>query len=157
MSKQLTALVLLAAVISTAACSESSTAPTSPFAGAAAATGSGSTGSAGTATGARTIVEIMLSAEAGSAFQRASGKAKWDSRGSKRELEIEVEDVAPGTRLNITVAGVPFGATQTVDSFGYARVELSTELGQQVPESVAGARVEVRTEGGALVVAGSFK
>ena len=148
---RISALLIIAAALSAAACSDSVTGPTSPSSVTLAS------GSGGTADASRSVLEAMLSPEPGSAFQRASGKAKWQSRdATRRELQIEVEDVAPGTRLSFLVGGAQFGATQTVDGLGNARVDLSTQLGNQVPASVSGQRVEVRTEGGALVVAGTF-
>ena len=149
---RITALLIIAAALSAAACSDSVTGPTSPSS-VTLASGSGG----GTAAASRPVIEAMLTPESGSAFQRASGKAKWESRdATRRELQIEVEDVAPGTRLNFMVGGAQFGATQTVDGLGNARIDLSTQLGNQVPSSVEGQRVEVRTENGALVVSGAF-
>lgn len=154
MSNRIVSLLIIASAVGAAACSDSSTAPTAASAILASASGS----STGGANVPRTIIETMLTPQAGSAFQRASGKAKWQSRdASRRELEIEIEDVSPGTRVSFFLGGAQFGATQTVDALGNARIELSTQLGDQVPATVSGQSVEVRTEAGAVVVAGSFR
>jgi hypothetical protein len=90
------------------------------------------------------------------AFPRASGKAQWTRDGAQRELQIEIEDVRPGVRVNFFVGGVKVGPTRTVSRAGTARIDLSTERGQRVPTSVAGKRVVVRTAAGVVVVQGRF-
>ena len=90
------------------------------------------------------------------AFPNASGKASFKSRPGRRELEMEVEHLPPGRRIDFFLGGVQVGARQTVNALGQARISLSTQLGQPVPVSVVGQRVVARTAGGVLVVAGSF-
>lgn len=105
----------------------------------------------------RIRVIVDLSPPVDGAFGRASGKAKWDSRNNnrKRELEVEVESLVPGTAVVFFVGDVQVG-TGTASTFGEAKVELSTELGHSVPTSVAGLRAEARTTNGAVIVTGIF-
>lgn len=99
---------------------------------------------------------VTLRAPQNAVFPAANGKASWKSRPSRRELEIEVEDLRPGRRIDFFLDGNQVGTRQTVNALGAARIDLSTQLGQPVPASVAGKRVEARTAGGVLVVAGTF-
>jgi hypothetical protein len=99
---------------------------------------------------------ITLRAPQNAAFPAANGKASWKSKPARRELEIEVEDLRPGRRIDFFLDGARVGARQTVNGLGEARIELSTQLGQPVPVSVAGKRVEARTATGVLVVSGTF-
>ena len=89
------------------------------------------------------------------AFSRANGEAKFENEGGERELEIEVEDVPPGTALVFYVGDVEV-ARATADSFGNARINLNSDRGGIVPASVAGKTVMVRTPDGVVVVSGSF-
>ena len=99
-----------------------------------------------------------LTAPVGGTFRHAKGSAHWDTRNtnSKRELEIEVEDVTAGTQVDFFVNNVKVGATTTVDALGHASINLSTELGQTVPTAAAGLAAEVRTVAGAVIVTGLF-
>jgi hypothetical protein len=157
------------AAFALAACSDAATLPTDPAlsksstvakpdttsASSTDTTSSSSSGYYGDKT--RIRLEARLAPPSGGTFRRASGKAKWDSRNSnsKRELEIEVEDVAAGTTVEFFVNNVQVGSSVTVDSFGNARVELSTQLGHVVPTAAAGLRAKVRA-GGVVVVTGVF-
>ena len=153
MSKRIISLVVAAALTSACA-ADSATAPTAGSSASAAVSGSGS---AGTTTTGRVIIEVPLLPVTGSTFPQAHGEAKWDARDSRRrEIEFEIEDMRSDVRVSFFVDGVQYGAAQTVDALGYARVELSTQLGQPVPESVKGRRVEVRTDDGAVILAGTF-
>ncbi len=154
-----TAIALLASAVAFTACANDATAPTaasSPSLNSSSITGSNSTASARSATRIRLIAN--LSPIAGGGFGRASGKAQWDSRNNNnvRELEMEVEDVRPGTQVQFFVNGVRYGATATVDALGNARIKLSTQLGQTVPTAAAGLTAEVRTTGGSVIVRGVF-
>lgn len=156
-TSSLRSIVLAVAVSALAACAGDATAPSS-------ATLDPSLDNAGSAnvTSARSAARIRLIASltpiAGGGFGRASGKAKWDSRNnnSVRELQMEVEDVRPGTQVQFFVNGVQYGATVTVNGLGDARVSLGTQLGHTVPTAAAGLSAEVRTTGGNVVVRGVF-
>ena len=155
-------IVLAAAFSGTAACSNDATAPT------AVATNSAATDSAATtATGGgyygqpstpRIRLIAILTTPNGGTFNHASGKAHWDTRNNntKRELEMEVEHMPAGTQVDFLVDGTKYGSTATIDALGHASISLSTELGQTVPTAAAGLAAEVRTVGGAVVVAGIF-
>ena len=141
-------LTLLAASLVVVACSDASTAPTVGAAALASVSGSGAGG-----TSSRVIVEIALTAESGPTH----GKARFQTRDNdQRELEIEIEDAKPGTSVAFFLGGAQVGATQTVDAFGSARVELNTRLGDKVPASVSGLTVEARS-GDSIIASGSFK
>lgn len=144
----------LIAALSLSACSDSPLAPVDVAANAAAARGTSTTQ---TSTTARIRVFAELTAPAGAADFSAKGKASWDSRNNntKRELELEVEHLPVGLSVEFFMDGAKVGAA-TTNSLGKAAVEFSTELGQSVPMSVAGSKVEVRTAAGAVIVNGSF-
>jgi hypothetical protein len=102
--------------------------------------------------------EIRLEARlvGSTAFSAAKGKARFKDRGGERELQIEIENVRPGTMVSFLVGGIAYGGTQTVDGFGAARINVNTDLGDAVPTSVAGQLVQVVTSGGDLIASGSF-
>lgn len=150
MSNRIVSLVSLAAALGLAACASDS--PTSPLVGSAALAAASGSGAGGTPAGSRVILQIDLTP----ASSRANGKAKWESRGNQRELEIEIEDVKPGTSVSFFLGGTQVGTTQTADALGAARVELSTQLGDEVPASVSGMSVEVRSAD-VVIASGSFK
>jgi len=106
----------------------------------------------------RVRVFATLLPPASGAFPRANGKAKWDSRGpaAQRELEMEVEDLVPGTEVTFFLDGAQIGSTVLADAFGEAKLELSTQLGHAVPTAVAGLTAEARTPGGTVIVTGVF-
>jgi hypothetical protein len=89
------------------------------------------------------------------AFPAAKGKADWRSNGARRELQMEVENLAPGTRVGFLIGGVPAGGA-TADALGKASLKRSTQLGQPVPVSVAGQPVEARARSGQTIATGSF-
>lgn len=146
----------LIAALSLSACSDSPLAPTDVAANSAAARGTSSTQTS-TSTTARIRVFADLTAPSGGAYPAAKGKASWDSRenNTKRELELEVEHLPAGLAVEFFMDGAKLGGA-TTDSFGKAQVEFSTQLGQSVPMSVAGSKVEVRTAAGAVIVSGGF-
>ena len=154
MNIRLLAPAALIAVLSLSACSDSPLAPVDAAATSAAARGTSTTQ---TSTAARIRVFAELTAPSGGAYPSAKGKASWDTRNSntKRELELEVEHLPAGLAVEFFMDGAKLGGA-TTDSLGKARIEFSTELGQTVPTTVAGAKVEVRTAAGAVIVSGSF-
>ena len=141
------------AALSLAACTDGATTPFDALADSAALRGSSSS-TTGTA---RVRLIAMLTPSASSPFRSAKGKVKWDSRESegKRELEMEIEHLPPGTVVEFFFDGVSLG-TATTNMFGKAEVELETENGQSVPASVAGLSAEIRTAAGVVIVAGGF-
>jgi hypothetical protein len=89
------------------------------------------------------------------AFPAAKGKAVWRDNGTRRELQMQVENLVPGTRVRFLIAGAGIGAA-TADAVGKASLSLSTQLGQPVPVSVAGQPVEAQTRAGQSIATGSF-
>ncbi|MBI4491494.1 MAG: cupredoxin domain-containing protein [Chloroflexi bacterium] len=101
-------------------------------------------------------VEIALAGSA--AYPSASGRARFDSDGTKRELRVELAGVVAlkGAQVDVLVGGSKVGS-MAVRSDGTARLDLRTDQGATtVPTSVAGKQVEVKTGAGALVASGSF-
>jgi hypothetical protein len=91
----------------------------------------------------------------GAAFAGANGTASFENEGGERELEIQIEDVPPGTALVFFFDNAQI-ATQTADVNGSARINLNSDAGATVPTSVAGKVVSVRTAAGVVVVTGTF-
>lgn len=143
-------------VLTISACSDSALDPTSAAAASAASRGTSSTTST-SSSAARIRVYAFLTPPTGGSYSSATGKASWDSRNgnAKRELELEVEHLPAGLAVEFLMNGVSIGS-RTTNSLGKAEIEFSTELGQSVPASVAGATVEVRTAAGVVIVTGSF-
>jgi hypothetical protein len=102
-----------------------------------------------------TVTEISL--HASSAFPNATGKAKYKKDGANRELEVEVQHIRSlaGKRVNVFVNGNKIGSP-LVNRFGNANLNRDTQLGQSVPNIVAGSRVTVKTVGGTLIASGTF-
>jgi opacity protein-like surface antigen len=91
--------------------------------------------------------------KASSAFPGAGGKAKFQTEG-QRELEIEVEHVRrlAGKRVNFFVNSTKVGSAR-VSGLGAAQVN---RRGASFPAIRAGARIKVKTAGGATIVSGRF-
>ena len=91
------------------------------------------------------------------------GKARYrvDSP-TKRSFSVEVENLRrfKGQILTIsltTAAGsTTVLGTITVSPLGTGKLELETQRGQQVPNVQAGDKVTVTTEGGVLLLSGTF-
>lgn len=130
------------------ACSADTTGPGNQ-ATVAAARGSGSGGTSDSSD----RLEIELTAPANAIFPEADGKAKYKDRGGEQQLEIEVEDIPPGTLIDYFVGGTAVGSA-TANGLGNAELRLNSDEGDSVPNPV-GQTVEARS-GGALVVSGSF-
>ena len=100
---------------------------------------------------------VVVGLRGSAAFPAAHGKAKFDNRGARRELEIEAEDIRrlDGATVSFFLAGAKIGQAR-VSALGATRLELSTQRGQAVPTSVAGKQVQIRTAAGVVIVTGSF-
>lgn len=107
----------------------------------------------GGSTANKVIVALAPSAD----FPGARGKAQFDARSNRRELEIEVEHVRQlaGQTLTFSLGGTAAG-TARVDTLGSAEFKLRSQAGQNVPASVAGLAVSVATSSGTVIVSGSF-
>lgn len=88
------------------------------------------------------------------AFPDAKGTASHHTAGEERELEVEVQNVEPGTELDFFYNTTHFGDA-TVNSQGRARIQLRTADGASVPFAVLGATISVQSEG-IVVVTGRF-
>jgi hypothetical protein len=99
---------------------------------------------------------ISLAAPATEApFAGASGKAKFESKGTQRELEIEVEHLPAGTAVVFVFDGASIG-TGTANALGAAELDLNSKHVATVPTAVAGKAVSVTTTAGAVIVSGTF-
>ena len=88
--------------------------------------------------GNRLRLEARLSGEG----TPASGKAKFEARGTRLRLSVEVEDfiTAPGVAV-IDVAGHTY--TVNLSAAGFGDLNLDTENGQAVPDLSGGGTVVV--------------
>ncbi len=84
------------------------------------------------------------------------GHAEFRVRGTRRVFKVEVEDVnlADSTELTVKLNGDVVG-TLVLD-LREGELELNTNDGDTVPDSVAGKTVTVVTADGATVVSGQF-
>ena len=90
------------------------------------------------------------------AYPQAKGAAAYQAKAGERELQVEVEHVRAlrGKQVFFYVKGAKIGAAR-VNGLGKAELTRNTEIGQRVPQVVAGTKVAVRTSR-AAVVSGSF-
>jgi hypothetical protein len=137
-----TALALVAAAM-VAACSDSATAPTS-------AAASVQTAAVPNAAVVAVRQEITLLPPTDARFPAARGRATFNPDG-ERELLIEIEGM-PRRIVVFFLDSQRLGA-RFVDSQGAARLDLR---GADVPASVSGKLVQVKTGLGVLVVEGRF-
>jgi hypothetical protein len=100
---------------------------------------------------------VVIGLRGSTAFPAAHGKAKYDNRGARRELDIEAEDIRrlAGATVGFFLAGSKIGQAR-VSALGATALHLSTQRGQAVPTSVAWKRVQIRTAAGVVIVTGSF-
>lgn len=103
----------------------------------------------------RVVARLRPPADA-PAFPAASGKAVFQSSDLKRELEMGVQQIPPGTVVRFYFGLTQIGAAQTADASGAARVVVSTEAGDVVPTTVAWKPVRVKADTGTVVVRGRF-
>ncbi len=109
-------------------------------------------------------ISIAPTVEANSADLRirlagagGKGSAKYRDRGNVREFQVEVENLnlAPGTLVQIQVNGVAVGSA-TVTTLRTARLSLSTQRGNAVPQIASGSTVTVVGLSGNVLVSGQF-
>ena len=148
MNTQLRTLSVLAALTSLAACGETS--PVGPSSTAASFSKNGASSSSKGGNVTETKLEVHLKADA--AFPVVSADAKFESKGTERQLEIEVEHLAPGTVVTFRLGGVVIG-TATANSFGDAELSLRNAA---APATVARLAVLVTDAGSATIATGSF-
>ena len=106
---------------------------------------------------AQATVDWQIPLKHGTAFQRATGSAQYQSQPGQSELQLEVEHLRSlaGKRVAISVNGAVIGVAK-VSARGIAEFHVNTELGQPVPTIVHGSTVTVRTSHGRLVASGRF-
>jgi hypothetical protein len=102
-------------------------------------------------------IKTRIPLGASTSYPSAKGKATYKVDGGEREFQVEVENIKKlaGKSLRVSVNSANVGAMQ-VNALGEARLNLNTDNGQQVPMIAPGARVQVKTAGGVLVVSGTF-
>ena len=84
----------------------------------------------------------------------ASGKAKFEMRGDRARLSVQVEDIVAAGEVAITVGGTSLGTVQ-IDAFGQADVNLDSRDGNFVPVLQAGDDIVV-TAAGTVILSGSL-
>jgi len=91
------------------------------------------------------------------AYLKATGSSQYQSQGSQRELQVEVEHLKSltGQHVNIFVNGNKW-ASPRVSSLGIAQVDRNTDAGQTVPSIGHGSTVRVRTTSGTLIAGGTY-
>ncbi len=98
---------------------------------------------------------IALARPTGAPFATAKGKAKFANKGGERELEIEAENIPTGTVVTFLLDGAVIG-TATSNALREVNLNLNSDRGGSVPQSVTGLSVRVQTASAAVIVAGSF-
>ena len=92
-------------------------------------------------------------------FSQGDAKARFRSRGNEQELQVEVEDLRPGTTIDILVGGILVGQ-ETADALGNTNLNHNTQVDGPFPAGFAvapGTTVIAQVAGGSAVVAqGAF-
>lgn len=92
-------------------------------------------------------------------FSQGDAKARFRSRGTEQELQVEVEDLRPGTTIDILVGGILVGQ-ETADALGNTNLNHNTQVNGPFPAGfavAAGTTVIARVAGSGIVVAqGAF-
>lgn len=96
--------------------------------------------------------------ELSATFTVGDAKARFRSRGNQQELQVEVEDLAPGTMIDLLVGGIVVG-TEIADGLGNINLNHNTNVDGPFPAGFAvapGTSVLARTAGGDVVAQGAF-
>lgn len=103
--------------------------------------------------GGRGGSQVRLQARLAGAGTPASGKARFEARGSRMKLSVEVEDFigAPGV-ASVDINGTVY--TLQINAAGFGDLNLDTENGQSVPNLSGGGTVVVTL--GTERISGSF-
>lgn len=102
--------------------------------------------------------DIRIALNGSALYPGAKGTAKYKDAGAEREFQVEVENAKAlaGKTLSVFVDGRKVGSAR-VNSLGAARLNLDTaQAGAAVPVIRSGAKVQVKTGAGILVVSGQF-
>ena len=102
-------------------------------------------------------VNWTVTLKPGTSYPKATGTSQYQSQGSQRELQVEVEHLKSlaGQRVNVFVNGSKW-ASPKVSSLGIAQVDRNTDAGQSVPSIGHGSTVRVRTAAGVLIAGGTY-
>ena len=102
-------------------------------------------------------VNWTITLKPGASYPKATGSSQYQSQGSQRELQVEVEHLKSltGQHVNIFVNGNKW-ASPRVSSLGIAQVDRNTDAGQTVPSIGHGSTVRVRTTSGTLIAGGTY-
>lgn len=102
-------------------------------------------------------VNWTITLKSSTSYPNATGSSQYQSQGSQRELQVEVEHLRSlaGQHVNIFVNGSKW-ASPTVSSLGIAQVDKNTDAGQTVPTINHGSTVRVRTTSGTLIAGGTY-
>jgi hypothetical protein len=103
------------------------------------------------------VSEVKIRLAAAPELKGAKGSARSQVRSDRQELQVEaqVSRSLAGSVLGVTIGDTVVG-TMTVDAFGKAELEISTETGDIIPVIKAGSLIGVVTGAGAIVLAGTF-
>ncbi len=101
--------------------------------------------------------DTRITLQSSAQYPNVKAKAKYKADGGEREFQVELENARPlaGQTLSVYVNGAKAGSFR-VSALGVGRLSRNSDLGQSVPAISAGARVQIKTAGGALVASGSF-
>lgn len=102
-------------------------------------------------------VNWTIALKPSTSYPKATGSSQYQSQGSQRELQVEVDHLKSltGQHVNVFVNGTKW-ASPTVSSLGIAQVDKNTDVGQSVPTINHGSTVRVRTTSGTLIAGGTY-
>jgi hypothetical protein len=102
-------------------------------------------------------VNWTITLKPSTSYPKATGSSQYQSQGSQRELQVEVEHLKAlaGQHVNVFVNGSKW-ASPAVSSLGIAQVDRNTDAGQKVPTIAHGSTVRVRTTSGTLIASGTY-
>ena len=102
-------------------------------------------------------VNWTITLKPSTSWPKATGSSQYQSQGSQRELQVEVEHLKAlaGQHVNVFVNGSKW-ASPAVSSLGIAQVDKNTDRGQSVPTISHGSTVRVRTTSGTLIAGGTY-
>ncbi|MFN0158086.1 MAG: hypothetical protein ACKVRP_08470 [Bacteroidota bacterium] len=86
---------------------------------------------------------------------KASGKATWEERSSRRKFSTEVEDVSSKGKHAVNVNGKTIGYVNVTAGFG--DLNLDSRFGHKVPVLKSGDIVEVLNPDGVLILSGTMR
>ncbi|MCA9184898.1 MAG: hypothetical protein R3E01_26920 [Pirellulaceae bacterium] len=110
----------------------------------------------GTTAQAQTRIRLQASLTPTAQQALASGKAKYEERGTRRKFSCEVEDLRGVSRINVTLGARLLGTRPVVG--GIADLNLDTIRGNTVPRMRVNALIRVYdADTGALLMSGRLR